>query len=115
MILEYLVPVWADGCPYPREPAKRYGCPVEVFVLGRRMRVIYQFPGGGQPCAVVHLESGRIMAHVRDDHAGYPQEKAQTALNERLREVTPERFELTVLQAPVLNRSAKLVGRMKRP
>lgn len=115
MILEYLCQVWADGSPYPCEPEKRYGCPVEVFICGRYMRVFYQFPGGGQPCAVVHPESGQIIAHVKGHHPGYPQERAQAACHERLRDVSRERFEATILRAPVVNERFKQVGEMKRP
>lgn len=61
-----------------------YGCPVEVFIAGRRLRLIYQFQGGGQARAVVHYESGRIVCPLTDDHVGAPQIAAQKAVDEKL-------------------------------
>lgn len=58
-----------------------YGCPVEVFIAGRRLRLIYQFQGGGQARAVVHYESGRIVCPLTDDHVGAPQIAAQKAVD----------------------------------
>lgn len=111
MILEYLAPGYDDRGIYCETLA--YGTLVDVHLYGKRERVVYQFPGGGQVEAVVHLASGRVIAHI-DDSCGWGiQERAQTALNRRLRDITPDRFAAVHAAATVLNRSAKQVGWMK--
>lgn len=66
------------------EQAYAYGCPVRVHIGGRDLLAVYQFPGAGQTCAVVHWESGTILATIHDRHKGAPEQQAQAALNERL-------------------------------
>lgn len=80
MIWKYLVPT-ANGTL-----RECYGCPVDVFVPGLgRTTVVYQFQGGdgGQRCAAVHFASGRAIAWIEEHHTGYPQDRAQAAVNER--------------------------------
>lgn len=109
MILEYRIPrVDKDTGVYDEVLA--YGCPVDVFLFGRTQRAIYQFPGGGQVCAVVHPTSGQVLAYVTDEHTGHPQTKAQTALNERLLGYEQSQIEPLFAQASVINRSARQVG-----
>lgn len=109
MIIEYKIPcVHPDTGVYDQVVA--YGCPVDVFLFGRRQRAVYQFPGGGQVCAVVHLASGQVLAYVTDEHEGHPQTKAQTALNERLLGYDQTQIEQAFDQAEVINRSARQVG-----
>lgn len=84
MIWQYLIPT-ADG-----DVRNAYGCPVTVQVPGvGEVTAIYQFQGGegDQQCAVVHLASGRSMAPVHDHHTGYPQQRAQAAVDERFRRI----------------------------
>lgn len=67
-----------------------FGCLVDVGLCGKRLRVIYQLPGGGQPCAVVHYLSGRVLTEVLDgDHRGYPQMTAQVAVTRALEGTPP--------------------------
>lgn len=58
-----------------------FGCPVEVRLAGRRVRLIYQFQGGGQARAVVHYESGQVVCPLTDEHVGAPQIAAQIAVD----------------------------------
>jgi len=63
-----------------------FGCPVTVRIPGvGELRAVYQFQGGegGQQCAVVNLRSGRVIAPVYDHHKGYPEQRAQAAIDER--------------------------------
>lgn len=113
MILEYKVPQ-VNPLTGEYTEVRAYGCPVEVFVFGHRQRVLYQFPGAGQECAVVHQPSGQILAVITDEQEGYPQEKAQTALNDRLRGYDWRAVESAYSRATVLNPTVKLVGQMTR-
>lgn len=113
MILEYKVPR-VDPSSGEYSVGVAYGVPVEVFVLGKRQRVIYQLPGAGQVCAVVHLASGQVLAYVTDEHTGYPETKAQTAVNERLQHLSAEHVAQAYAMATVLNPSAKQVDVLLR-
>lgn len=109
MILEYRIPQ-VDPTTGEYRTTLAYGCPVDVFLFGRTQRAIYQFPGGGQICAVVHPASGQILAHVTDQHAGHPQTKAQTALNERLAGLPQGDIERAFAQAETINPRTRQVG-----
>lgn len=109
MIIEYKVPRVDPGTG-EYDQVLAYGCPVDVFLFGRTQRAIYQFPGGGQVCAVVHLASGQVLAYVTDEHQGHPQTKAQTALNERLVGYQQDAVERAFAQAEVLNTYGRQVG-----
>lgn len=64
-----------------------YGCPVTIRVPGvGTIQAVYQFQGAfeDQDCAVVDLPSGRIIAEVHDRHKGYPEQRAQAAIDEEM-------------------------------
>lgn len=64
-----------------------YGCPVTVGVRGvGTVRLVYQFQGAfeDQECAVVDLPTGRVVAEVYDHHTGYPEQRAQAAVDEAM-------------------------------
>lgn len=109
MIIEYKIPR-VDPATGVYDEVLAYGCPVDVYLFGRFQRAVYQLPGGGQVCAVVHLASGQVLAYVTDEHTGAPQTKAQTALNERLLGYDQTQLEQAFAQASAINRSARQVG-----
>jgi len=88
--------------------------------------MVYQFQGGkgGQQCAVVDLASGQALAWIEERHTGYPEQRAQAAINERMARV-PRRFARTenheahiastIDQAPAINTAPSVVGVMQRP
>ena len=63
MIWEYLVAA-KDGSHRRRA----YGVPVDVSLDGKRLELVYQLPAPGQPCAVVHWQSGAVVAPIYDRH-----------------------------------------------
>lgn len=106
MIWQYLIPTANSGV------REAYGCPVDVSVAGRQLRAVYQFQGGdgGQKCAVVHLASGRIMAYCKDRHTGYPQQRAQAAVDEAMKNRQPSAVWSVIDAAEVLNTLPSVVG-----
>lgn len=105
MIWSYLIPSH-DRASYKRA----YGCPVTVAVGGKRYELVYQFPGGGQKCAVVHWPTGAVVAFIEDAHVGAPQERAQQAVDGRLGHLTSDRFEAVCASQPVLNALPRVEG-----
>lgn len=97
--------IWQYRYPTDGPTRLAYGTPVEVAVGGRRIRAVYRFQGGDndQQCAVVHHASGRILAPVKDTHTGYPEERAQQAVDERLGGKTPDRIWRVIDAAETLN------------
>lgn len=107
IIWRYRVPV-SDGAG-GTAIRRAYGFPVTVTVPGvGDVRAVYQFQGGedGQRCAVVHHPSGRVIAPVTDAHTGWPQERAQQAVDERLRKIP---FPADVWRAETLNHIGAVV------
>lgn len=113
--------IWAYIAPGTRgETEIRYGTPVTVHVPGKGlMPAVYQFGTPTQVCAVVHLQSGQIIAHIEEHHRGYPQERARAACKERF-DAMPRTFASdaqivrTIDSAPVLNTVPSVVGAMRR-
>lgn len=109
--------MWAydSADPETGEISRFYGCPVSVYIaeLGERVTVAYQFEAPTQRCAVVHVPTGRVIAPVLDHHAGYPQERAQAAVDERMAAVKPGAFTAAVKAAPILNAKPRVVGVMR--
>lgn len=75
--------IWEYNIPTPAGPRRAFGCPVRVHLQDvGYVQVAYQFPGGGQRCAVVHQPSGRVLAWVTSRHQGHPQQIAQQAVTD---------------------------------
>ena len=90
-----------------------YGTPVEVFIPGIGfMQVVYQFGTNTQRCAVVHWQSGAILAGIEEWHTGYPQERARAAIAEKLSGVTEKRTVAVLTGAKVINSAPVVVGSM---
>jgi len=104
--------IWQYRYPTNGPTRLAFGVPVDVFVLGRQIRAVYQFQGGDndQVCAVVHHASGRIMARVYDHHTGYPQQRAQAALDEKTAGKDPATVWKVIDAAMVLNPVGSVVG-----
>ena len=97
--------VWSYRTPTGRA----YGCPVTVSLPGWGwIQVAYQFQGGGQGCAVVDVTSGQVIAPVFDRHEGYPQQRAQAAVDEQTADMDPEKIRGALIEAPTLNRGARV-------
>ena len=98
MICSYLVPT-SDGTS-----RRNYGTLVRVFIPGLgTTQVVYQFGTPTQRCAVVHYQSGRIIAPIEDRHIGPPQERAAAACREYFENLDPERISRVISEAPVIN------------
>jgi len=98
--------IWMYRYPTDTDTTRcAYGYPVTVFCAGRELRAVYQFQGGkgDQQCAVVHLDSGRVIARVYDRHTGYPQQRAQAAVDERVAGKDPGRVWATISSAKRVN------------
>lgn len=73
--------IWRYLVPTNYGNAHAYGTPVDVFLPGiGRTQVVYQFPADWQSEAVVHWQSGQILARIPAG-PGWPQGKAQAAVN----------------------------------
>lgn len=118
MIWSYLVPS-ADG-----STRRHYGVCVQVYIPGKgHTQVVYQFGTPTQPCAVVHYQSGQIIAPIEEHHRGYPEQRAQAACRERF-EGIPRKFAKQENQdafiarrldeAPVINTIPRTHGPLKR-
>jgi hypothetical protein len=96
---------------------KAHGCPVTIYIetLGW-IQVVYQFGLPDQACAVVHWQSGQVIASIGETHQGYPQQRAQAAWDERYQRL-PERARRRIAEringAPVINTAPSVVGVMK--
>lgn len=94
MIISYLLP---NG-------QQAYGVPVQIFMPGEGyIYATYQFGTPTQQCAVVHYQTGIIIALITDQHRGYPQQRAQAAC-----------LDLTIDIAQQIKR-AKVINTLPRP
>ncbi len=96
------------------ELIKRFGVPVSIVLpdVGRT-EVVYQFGGGGQQCAVVHWQSGGIIAPIGDEHKGNPTERAQAAIDTRLLNHVKGRVGAILAAAQNINQVPEIVGRFR--
>ena len=94
-----------------------YGCPVTVRIAGQQLQIVYQFPGSGQRCAAVHWQSGAVIAEIFERHKGYPQERAQAAIRDRLAaaRTSEERAWQVIETAPKINTIPLVIGSTGRP
>ena len=108
--------IWAydSADPATGEISRFFGCPVRVYIkdLGEHVAVAYQFAAPTQACAVVHVPSGRVIAPILEHHVGYPQERAQAAVDERMSKVKPGAFAAAIKKAPIINIKPHVVGVM---
>lgn len=104
LIWEYRVPaVWGSV------PA--YGVPVTVWIPGRgRQQVVYRFQDGDQPAQVDVFRTGFRLAVIRPHHTGYPQQRAQQAVDE-----ADLRLLCRALDEETLNIVPKVVGVLALP
>lgn len=94
--------IWRYLVPTNYGNAHAYGTPVDVFLPGvGRVQVVYQF----QPEAVVHWQSGQILARIPDG-PGWPQGKAQAAINAL--KVSPDKIARAVRLAHVINENPEV-------
>jgi len=104
--------IWMYRYPTKADTTRcAFGYPVTVHCAGREIRAVYQFQGGegDQQCAVVHLESGRVIARVYDHHKGYPQQRAQAAVDEKTAGKDPGVVWATISSAKRVNYAASVV------
>lgn len=104
--------IWRYDVPTETGLTEAYGCPIDIYVGGRLIRAVYQFQGGGQVCAVVHWQSGQIIARIGLSDTGYPQQRAQSAVNARLHRNEHAKTWATINAAPVVNLLPEIVGCM---
>lgn len=95
IIWSYLIPT----------KGRAYGTPVRVHIPGKGdTQVAYQFGTPEQPCAVVHLQSGQVIAPIYDKHTGYPEQRARQACAEKFAGLsTHEHIARRIDELPVLN------------
>jgi len=109
MIWSYLVPS-GDG-----STRRHYGVCVQVYTPGKGYtQVVYQFGAPTQPCAVVHYQSGQIIAPIEEHHRGYPEQRAQAACREKFEGKDGRRIAQVIDQAPVINVVPRTHGPLKR-
>lgn len=97
-IVKYLVPL-SD-----RPPEYRYGTPVDIRIHGEPFAVVLQLPLPGQKHAVVHWQSGGIIAPVAPNvTVNDPAQQAQAACDARFYRLTVQHIRQAIDKAATLN------------
>lgn len=79
------------------------GLSVVVRIGNKSMKVFYQFGDATVPYAVVHPRSGQRICEILNRETGYPQQRAQQAIDRVLKRYTPEVIHQRIQEAPSLN------------
>lgn len=104
MIWEYRAQIMGGGT------RTYYGTPVLVHVEGVGYKqFIYQYGSPTQPRAVVHLQSGRIVARIEDSDRGHITEISQAAISRIVTRIGVEKFLKAFQYTAVINDEARVV------